>query len=170
MVNNSTIIKKIYFPRLIIPISSALSAMFDFIVCLCIYLGFIFFFKNVEIRILDIFLIPISALLLFFSAFGIGTLISALAVKYRDFRYILPFILQLLLFISPVFLLISPNSSTFFLFSLNPLVAPLQMFRYHLTHTIQWDAILISILSNFFLLFLGLRIFKKMEDYFADLS
>ena len=171
MVANAGIIKKIYFPRLIIPVSSVLGSFVDFFIGLFFYVGALLFFKP-ELEALKLLFVPVSLILVFFAALGLGTLISALSVKYRDFRYLLPFFVQALLFVSPVLWTQNKHSETIqIIFSFNPMYAPLELFRAHLSgYEINLTLILISLSSNLMLFFCGIFIFRKTERYFADLA
>lgn len=171
MVTNANIIKKIYFPRLIIPISSVAVAFIDFTVAIFIYI-IALFWMQAAIEPSGIFWIIPSLLLTFSAAMGMGSFIAAWNVKYRDFRYILPFFIQALMFLSPVFYPLCHDCSWVSkLFALNPMYAPIELFRMHLSGTtMEWSLITISICTNICLLFAGLFTFRKMENYFADLA
>jgi lipopolysaccharide transport system permease protein len=107
------------------------------------------------------------------ATFGSGTLLAALNVKYRDFRYIIPFLIQFLLFVTPVIYptTITDNKYLKILFSLNPMSAPLDIFRAGITNGgINWEADIASIASSVIIFILGLLYFKKTEAYFADLA
>ena len=173
MVSNANIIKKIYFPRLIIPLSSILVAFFDFVMA-CLILIALLFYYHVQVSI------PVFALTTIFSvvlaclaSFGPGCLLAALNVKYRDFRYVIPFLVQVLLFVTPV---IYPYQMIHhrwakLIIAFNPMTAPIELFHsalanrepvYHLLYT--------SCISIFVLLVSGLYYFRKTEAYFADLA
>ena len=171
MVSNSSIIKKVYFPRLIVPLSSVISALVDFSVAMIVYLFILLFVFDVGINWSGFVFFPVAVITTVIASFGVGTLISALNVKYRDFRYILPFFIQLLMFVSPVFLIVTNGSNYDYLFALNPMYAPLEFFRMHfLSQEINWSLIFVSLGINVTLLFIGIVVFRKMEDYFADLA
>jgi lipopolysaccharide transport system permease protein len=171
MVANAGIIKKVYFPRLIIPVSSIFGAFADFAFGIIFYACALFYYHP-ALNPLNFLLIPVSLALVFCAAFGSGTLISALNVKYRDFRYLLPFFVQALLFVSPVFILQSGHPKWLqIIFACNPMYAPLEIFRTHLSgYTPDIQLMMISISSNIILLFTGLLVFRKTESYFADLA
>ena len=102
MVTNANIIKKIYFPRLIIPISSVLSPVVDFSVTFILFIGMLFFYPTDFSFFRIILLLPVSMIITLLTTFGLGSLLASLNVKYRDFRYVIPFLLQVLLFLTPV--------------------------------------------------------------------
>jgi len=172
MVNNANIIKKIYFPRLIIPISAVLVGLFDFLMALAVFVLYCLF-KHTPIHMTALWCFPLAALLTCIATFGAGTLLAALNIKYRDFRYIIPFFIQLLLFVTPVIYPPTITKNLYFqtLLALNPMTAPLDLFRSAITgHQINIGVDSVSVLASFLLLVSGLIYFKKTEAYFADLG
>lgn len=173
MVTNANIIKKIYFPRLIIPISSILVALFDFCISIIIFIIIVFIYK-VEINYSRMFvLFPLSVLITCISAMGIGTLLSALNIKYRDVRYVIPFLVQGLLFLTPVLypVTISSNSTVQFILKLNPMSAGLELMRgMFLGYNIDYTAVFMGVISSFIIFALGIFYFRKTESYFADIA
>jgi lipopolysaccharide transport system permease protein len=177
MVTNSNIIKKIYFPRLIIPLSSILVSVFDFIMTLVVFLGvLIYYLATAQVQInwfYIILLLPLCVILSCLAAFGLGSLLAAMNIKYRDFRYLIPFLVQTLLFITPVIYPISIVKSGLikWILSINPMYAAIEIFRSGLTGTLpELQLILTSVTSSLVLLFLGVYFFRKTEYYFADLA
>jgi lipopolysaccharide transport system permease protein len=172
MVSNANIIKKIYFPRLIIPLSSVLVGLFDFIMAFSVFIIYCLF-KNISFSPAAFIYFPLAVLLTCIATFGAGSLLAALNVKYRDFRYIIPFMIQLLLFLTPVIYPVSITKSIFlrWLLALNPMSAPLEFFRASFTG-IEINTTLagISIISSLLILITGLYYFRKTEAYFADLA
>jgi lipopolysaccharide transport system permease protein len=172
MISNSNIIKKVYFPRIIIPASAIIVALFDFLMTLIIYIVMIFYY-HLEINILNfIFLLSVSVLITTLTAFGIGLIIASATVKYRDFRYILPFFLQAFFFLSPVIYPISLVSSAKlkFILSLNPLSGAISLSRSALTNSsVNSDLIFYSIIMTIILLIAGLVSFGRMESQYSDL-
>jgi lipopolysaccharide transport system permease protein len=170
MIENSAIIKKTYFPRLIIPCSAILVNLFDFVMAFLIFIAICLFYQPIEWTAALYF--PAAILLCLFAAFGTGSLLSALNVKFRDFRYALPFLLQLLFFASQVIYPVNaiPNESLKYLLAVNPVNAAIELFRAPLTG-INPDItmVLIGILSSFFLCVAGILYFRKTESYFADI-
>ena len=172
MVTNANIIKKIYFPRLIIPISSILVALVDFFIALIIFVVTIFFYK-VDINYIHLLLLPVSLIITCLSAMGIGSFLAALNIKYRDVRYILPFLVQGLLFLTPV--LYPSNMSSSFLMQcilkLNPLSGALELMRGIFTgYTVNIETVILSLTSSIILFVIGIVYFRKTESYFADLA
>ncbi|MFO0358537.1 MAG: ABC transporter permease [Sphingobacteriaceae bacterium] len=172
MVSNANIIKKIYFPRLIIPISSILVSLIDFVMAFIVFIPVMLFYETSMVW-QAIYLIPLSILLTILAAFGLGVFLSALNVKYRDFRYILPFFIQALLFATPIIYPITITGSGPFnwLLRLNPMYAPIEFFRssFNGFNLVTTD-VLPSIATSFVLLVFGVFYFRKTESYFADLA
>lgn len=172
MVANANIIKKIYFPRLIIPISAILVALFDFLIALSVFIVVLFIYK-VEIDYVYILLFPLSLLITCLTAMGLGTFMAALNIKYRDVRYVIPFLVQGLLFLTPVLypVTISTNSFIQFLLKLNPLTGALELMRgIFYGYTIHNDVLIFSFSSSLLLFFTGILYFRRTERYFADLA
>ncbi len=172
MVTHANIIKKIYFPRLIIPVSSVLVGLFDFLMAFVVFIIYCFF-KGVSFSVIAVVYFPLAILLTCIATFGAGTLLASLNVKYRDFRYIIPFLIQFLLFVSPVIYPVNITQNTILktLLSLNPMSAPLDLFRAGLNNgTVNWSSDLISIMCSIVLFIIGLVYFRKTEAYFADLA
>ncbi len=171
MVTNANIIKKIYFPRLIIPMSAILVSLFDFIMAFAIFIGLLLYYSHpVSLNIL--LFLPLSILITVMSTFGLGCWLAALNVKYRDFRYIIPFLIQMLLFLTPVIYPVSIIKYAWAknLLSLNPMSGAIELLRSSVTHTpLNSELIFISIIVSVILFFTGLIYFRKTEYYFADL-
>lgn len=172
MVNNANIIKKIYFPRLIIPISSILVSIVDFIMAFIIFIPILYYY-DCHFNIKSLIFIPLSIFLTTIATFGLGTLISAVNIKYRDFRYILPFFIQALLFVTPVIYPIKISENSFFqiIMQFNPMNAPIDLFRACINEsTVNYYSIIGSISVSFLFLLIGTVYFRKTENYFADLA
>jgi lipopolysaccharide transport system permease protein len=172
MVSNANIIKKIYFPRLVIPISAVLVSLFDFFIAFVIFIIFCLFYK-VSFSLMSILYIPAAIVLTCLATLGAGTFLAALNVKYRDFRYIIPFLIQLLLFLTPVIYPTSITSNVYlkWLMAINPMTAPLGLFRAGIGGgEIDVTFTAISVISSILLMVIGLVYFRKTEGYFADLA
>lgn len=172
MVNNANIIKKIYFPRLIIPISAILVALVDFFMAFIIFIILLFIYK-VQINYVALLFLPISILITSLASMGCGTLLAALNIKYRDVRYVIPFLVQGLLFLTPVLypINISKNPVAQFVLKLNPISGSLELMRgLFLGYIINYEIVYISIGSSLFLFVIGIVYFRKTESYFADLA
>ncbi len=173
MVSNAQIIKKIYFPRLIIPVSSILVAVVDFGIAFIILLILIVFFHQ-HLDLLDAIIFwPLGLILAILSAFGPGCLLAALNVKYRDFRYVIPFLAQVLLFVTPVIYPLSIISNPWLKYALvlNPMYGAITLFRLPMMeHAPEISMIWLSIASCILFFFIGLTYFRRTEMYFADLA
>ena len=172
MVANANIIKKIYFPRLIIPISSILVALVDFFIALLVFIVVLVVYK-VNINYTSILLLPLSLFITCLSAMGIGTLLAALNIKYRDVRYIIPFLVQGLLFLTPVLFPanISSNSIVVFFLKINPLSGALELMRgLFMGYAINTETVVLSLFGSIILFVIGVVYFRKTEGYFADLA
>ncbi len=168
MVNNANIMTKIYFPRLIMPISGVLSPLVDFVIAFCILIvmmGYYGFAPTTSIIFLPLFII-----LAILTSLSVGLWLSALNVKYRDFQYTIPFLIQLWLFSSPIAYSSSIIPDQYrILYGLNPMAGVIEGFRWVLLGSSPPEAmILVSSGVVFLLLIGGLFYFKKMEQYFAD--
>ena len=173
MVSNANIIKKIYFPRLIIPFSSILVSLFDFLMALMVYIGMLIYYQtNIDFIRMLIF-IPSGLLIAIMSTFGIGTFLAALNIKYRDIRYVIPFLIQVLLFLTPVIYPISilPKLWMKYLIAINPMYSAIELFRSGIIEKpLDYNLLLVSIISAFLFLLIGVFYFRKTEAYFADLA
>ncbi len=173
MVTNANIIKKIYFPRLIIPMSAILTALVDFVFALIIYAAILIYYHQ-GVSIIKLFLyLPLSILITVITTFGLGTFLSALNVKYRDFQYIIPFMIQFLLFANPVLYSSKAFTNPVIngLMRANPIASAIQLCRSIFTGIeVDWQAIMFGSIVAVLLLFGGIYTFRKTEAYFADLA
>lgn len=173
MVSNAHIIKKIYFPRLIIPMSAVLVAVFDFLMSFVIFIGLLIYFKTDVNLIKMILYVPASLLLTITCTFGLGSFLAALNVKYRDFRYIIPFLIQSLMFLTPVIYPVSIIKYTWakYLIACNPMSGAVDLARAAIIgKPLQPDLIMISVASALICLLVGLLYFRRTEYYFADIA
>ena len=170
LINNSVLISKVYFPRLIIPAASVIVAVVDFIVSFFILLCLMLFYKVIPDW--HMLLFPFFLLLGFCVALGAGLYVAALNVKYRDFKFIVPFVVQMGLYISPV-----GYSSTIIpdqyklLYYMNPMVAVLDGFRWCVSGgrtAFNLTELTVSICVTLILMFVGIYLFRKSEKTFAD--
>jgi len=173
MVTNANIIKKIYFPRIIIPLSAILSTMLDFFMSLILFSGLLIYFgKFSMIFSLALWIFP-ALLITLLTSFGLGSLLAALNVKYRDFRYVIPFMVQVLLFLTPVIYPVSvlPSESLQWILNLNPLAGAIDIIRCAISGaSLNWSLIATSFIGSLFLFALGIFYFRRTEYYFADLA
>jgi lipopolysaccharide transport system permease protein len=174
LVGNANLISKVYFPRMIVPASAVMTSFVDFLISFVILVAMMawyWFWPDWRIATLPLFIA-----LAFLAAIGPGLLITALNVKYRDFRYVIPFLVQIGLYVSPV-----AYSSTvirqrfgetaFLVYSLNPMVGVIDGFRWAILGgeaEIFWPGFLLSLALTLVFLAAGLRYFRKTERTFAD--
>jgi len=170
LVANKQLITKIYFPRLIIPISAILSGLLDFGVSFLILIGLMFYYQIFPSW--AILTLPFFVVLLIATAFSVGLWLSALNVRYRDVRYAIPFLIQLWFFISPVAYSTSIIPEKWqFIFGINPMVGVIEGFRWALLgkEGVSFPLLIISTAIVFIFLLIGLFYFRRMEKTFADL-
>ena len=170
LVGNANIISKVYFPRLIVPLSSVIVSLVEFIISAVLLVILMFWFNVLpDSRIL---LLPLFIALLILAAIGAGLWVAALNVKYRDFTYVVPFVIQFGLYVSPV----AFNSNIVpqkwrMLYALNPMVGIIDGFRWSITGTdtpLYWQGIIISAVVVLLLVFSGVQYFRATERSFAD--
>jgi homopolymeric O-antigen transport system permease protein len=171
LMGNANLISKIYFPRLIVPTAALLVAFVDFMISFAILLGLMVWYDfPPSWRILTL---PLFIGMAFLASLGPGLWVTALNVKYRDFRYIIPFIVQLGLYVSPVgFSLAVIPEQWRLLYSLNPLVGVIDGFRWAILGDRQpfyLPGFALSWIVVITVLWLGIRQFRRMEKSFADL-
>ena len=171
LVDNEKLITKVYFPRLIIPASSVITSSIDFFISFIILLLLCVFYQYIPP--VQIILIPLFWILAFAAAFGPGLYLTALNVKYRDFRYIIPFIVQFGLYISPVGFSsnLVPNEWRW-AYALNPMVGVIDCFRWCIVQGAPNPFLnypfYISLVVIIFFVWLAIYKFRKMEKHFAD--
>ncbi len=168
LIGNSNLITKVYFPRMIIPASSVITSLVDFAISFLILIAMMFWYHYVPSW--HIVFLPIFILIAFFCAFGVGLYLTAVNVKYRDFRYIIPFIIQFGLYITPVGFSSSIISEKWkLLYSINPMVGVIDGFRWCiLGDPMKFSSFLISMAITLLFLLLGIFYFRRMEKTFAD--
>lgn len=170
LVANSTLISKIYFPRLIIGVSSVITSFVDFLISALLVAGLMLWYRFVPP--LSALFLPLFCVLALGASLGTGLWIAALMVKYRDFRFIVPFIAQFGLYLSPVGFESGVVPERFrLLYSLNPLVGIIDGFRWSLLggqNNLYLPALIISIIEVGGILMSGILYFRKTERTFAD--
>ncbi len=171
LIESESIIKKVYFPRLILPFSTVVTPLIDFGFAFLVLAGLMAYFRFVP-GIMGIVAIPLLLLVSLATALGLGLFLAATNVKFRDVRYILPFFLQMLLFITPIIYPVSSVPAKYqFLLFINPMAGVTSLARATLLGTtpIDWHLLLISIISSVVLLLLGFAYFRRTERFFADI-
>ena len=171
LVGNANLISKVYFPRLIVPAAAAVVSFVDFAVASAILVGLMLWYQFLPGW--QVLTLPLFIVMAALASIGPGLLLSALNVKYRDFRHVVPFVVQFGLYISPV----GYNSAVVpaewrLLYSLNPAVGVIDGFRWALLGgraPLDWQGFALSWVVILLLLWLGVRQFRKTEKSFADL-
>jgi lipopolysaccharide transport system permease protein len=168
LIGNANLVSKVYFPRMIIPASSVITSLVDLGISFLLLIGMMVFYQYVpDIKIV---FLPVFVLLALAAAFGVGLYITALNVKYRDFRYIIPFIIQIGLYISPVGFssAVVPEKWKFW-YSLNPMVGIIDGFRWCIMdEPLNQASLVTSVVIIILFIFIGVYYFRKTERSFAD--
>src|SRR5215472_14599817 len=171
LITNSNLITKVYFPRLLVPAATIAVAFADFLVSFCILIALFAWYEFMPGW--QMVFLPGFILLAIFASLGLSLWITALNVKYRDFRYVIPFILQFGLYISPIgFSSAVIPGQWRFLYSLNPMVGVIDGFRWCILggqSELYLPGLALSACVSLFFLWLGISQFRKMEKSFADL-
>jgi lipopolysaccharide transport system permease protein len=169
LIANQSIVTKVYFPRLILPFSSVMTKFVDFAISAVILIGMMFYYGYAP-GFLGLLLLPLLLSITFMASVGGGLILAALNVKYRDVRYILPFFIQILLFVTPVIYPASIAEKYSWVLALNPMMGVIQNARASLLGTtpINWLLISISFVVCAAMLVIGIINFKKAERHFAD--
>ncbi len=169
LVSNAGMISKVYFPRLVVPVSSVITSFVDFLisgalmVLLMVYYGY-----APGLRAL---FLPVFVVLAFATAFGAGLWVSALMVRYRDFRYIVPFVVQFGLYISPVGFSSSVVPEEWrLLYCMNPMVGVIDGFRWSILgeQNLYWPGLVVSVVGVIAIIISGIYYFRRTERTFAD--
>lgn len=180
LVNNASMISKVYFPRMLLPLAATTARVLDFLVALGL-LAVLMVLEGVQVdqRVL---VLPLLALLMLVAAAGFGLWLTALAIQYRDVKYAVPFVVQLLMYLSPVIYSASriPSSLTVagvtfnprLLYGLNPMAGVADGFRAAIlgTFPMPWDLIAVGSLSSLAVLYTGMTYFRRRERLFADVA
>ena len=171
LIANANMISKVYFPRIVVPTSAVIVSFVDFLISGIILVALMLWYEYLpDWRILTL---PLFILMAFAAAIGSGLWIAALNVKYRDFRYIIPFVVQLGLYISPVGFSSSIVPEEWrLLYSLNPMVGVIDGFRWAIlggNAQMYWPGFFLSLSLVIVMLVFGIYYFRKTEKSFADL-
>lgn len=170
LITNQAIITKVYFPRLMLPISSVVTKILDFVIASIILVGMMIYYHYTP-HLFGFILIPLFLLMTFMISVGLGLFLASINVKYRDVRYVLPFFIQLLMFVTPVIYPASIAGKYSWILAFNPLMGIIQSARASLlgTTVLNWNLVGLSFLATFILILIGIYTFKKTERYFADI-
>lgn len=170
LISNTNIITKVYFPRLILPISGVITKFVDFFIAAMILVGMMIYYGYVP-NLSSLWILPILLLITFMAAIGGGLFLASINVKYRDVRYILPFFIQIMLFLTPVIYPASMAGKYSWILAINPMTGVIKAARASLfgNAPVNWDLLGISFIAVSILLITGVAFFKKTEKYFADI-
>jgi lipopolysaccharide transport system permease protein len=170
LISNANMISKVYFPRLVVPASAVIVSFADFLISGIILVGLMFWYGFAPDW--RVFTLPLFILIAFAAAMGAGLWTAALNVKYRDFRYIIPFVVQFGLYVSPVgFSSAIVPEQWRLLYSLNPMVGVIDGFRWAILggHSqLYWPGLVLSLFLVLAILATGIVYFRKTEKTFAD--
>lgn len=170
LVSNANLISKVYFPRIIVPAGAVVTSLVDFLITLSLLVVVLVWYQFLPGWQM-IMLVPL-VLLTFALSVGVGLLLAALNVKYRDFRYIVPFIVQFGLFVSPVAVSAADLPERWrFVFSLNPMTGIIDAFRWSIcrgTPPLDYAALAMSVGATLVFLMVGVWYFRRTEKNFAD--
>ncbi len=170
LVSNQSIVTKVYFPRLILPISAVLTRLVDFAVASLVLIGLMLYYGFTP-HFSSILMLPLLLFITFVAALGGGLFLAAINVKYRDVRYVLPYFIQMLLFVTPVIYPASLAGAYSWILAINPMTGVIKGARAAIlgTEPINWILLGLSSAAVLILLVIGVLMFKKMERFFADL-
>lgn len=169
MVASISLITKVYFPRIIIPMAATLTGILDYVVASIVLVGLMLYYQIMPT--IAILLVPLTVVLTWFLAMGMGFWLSAINVKYRDVGYVLPFFIQLMLFMTPVIYPTSIAPNFKYLLMLNPMTGIIDAHRAMFLGNvpINWGGLGISVVLILIILISGSAYFKSVEKYFADI-
>lgn len=171
LIENANLLSKIYFPRMIVPASSVVVSLVDFLISFVILAGLMMCYQLLPTW--KLLAVPFFFILAMLSSFGFGLWMAALNVKYRDFRYIVPFIVQFGLFISPIGFSSNVVPEKWrFLYSLNPMVGVIDGFRWAILGgdiELYWPGIVLSTGVVVMVIIFGVAYFRKTERFLADI-
>lgn len=171
LISNSNMISKVYFPRLVLPTSAVIVSFVDFLISGVILIGLMLWYGFIPDW--HILTLPLFVFVTIVAAMGVGLWVAALNVTYRDFRYIIPFVAQLGLYVSPVgFSSATVPEKWRLLYSINPMVGVIDGFRWAILggkSQLYWPGFILSLCLAMLLLITGVFYFRKTERRFADL-
>ncbi|MDB5266926.1 MAG: Transport permease protein [Parcubacteria group bacterium] len=170
LLGNQSIITKVYFPRLILPLSAVITQLVDFLVATAMLIALMFYYHYTP-HLAGLFILPLLLLITFLASVGGGLFLASINVKYRDVRYILPYFIQLLLYITPVIYPASIAGKYSWILAINPMTGVIKAARGAIlgTEPINWLLLGISLVAVSVLMTIGVYFFKKTERYFADI-
>lgn len=170
LISNQAIVTKVYFPRLILPLAIIATDLVDFFVASTVLVGLMFYYGFVP-HLSGLLVLPLLLFITYLAALGGGLFLASINVKYRDVRYILPYFIQMLLFVTPVIYPSSIAGAYSWILAINPMTGVIKAARATVlgTEPINWLLLGLSFIAVSILLIIGVVMFKKMERYFADI-
>jgi lipopolysaccharide transport system permease protein len=170
LISNQGIVTKVYFPRLLLPISSTITKFVDFLIASIILIGMMFYYNYMP-SLMSLIVLPILIIITFMFSVGGGLFLASINVKYRDIRYVLPYFMQMLLFLTPVIYPASIAGKYSWILALNPMTGVIKAARASILGNAPINWILLGISGSVCLviLIIGVIFFKKTERYFADI-
>jgi lipopolysaccharide transport system permease protein len=170
LIGNANLISKVYFPRLIIPASSVMLGFVDFLITFVLLVAVMIYYQFVPS--INIIFLPLLLVVTFFASFGAGLFMATLNLKYRDFKYVVPFMVQIGFYISPVGFSSSIIPEQWrLIYSLNPIVGVIDGFRWCIIGSdanIYWPAFAVSLTVTVIITVVSIRYFRKTEKAMAD--
>lgn len=170
LLSNQAIITKVYFPRLILPLASVATKLVDFFVAAVVLVGLMIYYGYTP-HLSGLLLLPVLLFITFMASVGGGLFLAAMNVKYRDVRYVLPYFIQILMFLTPVIYPASIAGKYSWALALNPMMGVIQTARATLLGTTEpnWLLFSFSFIACAVVSIIGIFYFKKVERYFADI-
>jgi len=170
LINNKGIITKVYFPRLLLPISSTITKFVDFFIASFILVGMMIYYQYLP-NLVGLLILPLLLLITFMASVGGGLFLASINVKYRDVRYVLPFFISIMMFLTPVIYPASIAGKYSWILALNPMTGVIKAARAAILGNapINWTLLFISGITCLIILIVGFIFFKKTERYFADI-
>ena len=172
---NANIFGKVYFPRIVMPLSIVISGLLKFGIQLLLFVGFIVYFRSQDVNILPIWnkmwLVPFLLLMMGFLGLGFGLVISSLTTKYRDLVFLIQFGIQLLMYTTPVIYPLSTIPEKYrWVIEANPVSSIIETFRYIFLGegTFSWNSLLYSAVFTLVLMFIAIIVFNRTEKNFMD--
>jgi lipopolysaccharide transport system permease protein len=169
LVSNANMISKVYFPRLILPVSAAFSKLLDLLIGLVVLCGFMIYYQMTPSPAL--LMLPVFILLLLCTSLGLGMILSAMSVQYRDVKHGLQFVVQILMYAAPVVYPVSIIPEQFRIwYCLNPMTGVIEGFRASICNRpVPWEYVVPGVPVALVMIFFGAMYFRRMEKKFADL-
>ncbi|HEY4499277.1 MAG TPA: ABC transporter permease [Candidatus Paceibacterota bacterium] len=169
LVGNASIVTKVYFPRLLLPISASTTKLVDTFIASLVLIVLMLYYGYYP-SLVGVAIVPLLFLIAFMASQGAGLILCSINVKYRDVRYVLPYFIQMLIFVTPVIYPTSIAGKYEWILKLNPMASVIESARAGLLGTapIEWSSLLFSGLISLVLFVIGIIFFKKTERFFAD--